>query len=781
MQYIIGTRGSKLAVAQAEFVQKKLQQTWPEHSFILKTVQTKGDKILNKPLAAIGGKGLFVREIEEQLLSGEIHIAVHSMKDMPVEAAAGLAFAHCLTREDPRDVLVLREASSLDELPHGAVIGTGSIRRKVQLLRLRPDLQVCGIRGNVDTRLRKMEEERMDGIVLAAAGLRRLGMQEKITQYLSFDQMIPSPAQGALALEFCEKDQKIRQLLAPLCDEESEKTTSVERKFLKISGGDCHMPVAAFCEKTKDGYRLRAMTGESDGGHLVFADVREKETDGLAEKAFFQMKSDKKKGTVYLVGAGPGDPGLFTLRGEMLLKQAECVVYDRLIPKELLELTSVECERIYVGKSSHNHTMKQEDIQKLLIEKAGRYASVVRLKGGDPYVFGRGGEEAIALRDAGIRCEVVPGVTSAVAGPACAGIPVTHRGIAGGFRVVTAHDKGDKLADIDFPSMAAGTETCIFLMGLGNLGEIVSGLLQAGMPEDTGVAVISKAAMREQKSCFGNLTNIVSRVHEKELETPAVIVVGNVVALHEKLPGVTDTGKKILVPKIGEEQSKLTELLLEKGLQTEEVQVGEIVYEPGSYTAEELEQPDWVIFTSKHGVRGFMKQIFNSAMDARNLHGVRIAVVGEKTDAALREYGMKADFTASRADSKTLFSELNSRLGENDIVWYLTGENSHHLCRQNIYRGTWVEKTVYKNREVSESRGLKYENYETAVFTCASSAVRLMKQLEGKIPVKWKENGVYSIGPVCSQKLYEMGFEKVIQPEKASYEELVSKIAQTVK
>ena len=229
MRYLIGTRGSKLARVQTDYVIDKLKRAYPDDDFKAVIIKTTGDLEQKKSLDKIGSKGIFVKEIEDELLSGKIHMAVHSMKDMPDEPAAGLTFAKAWKREDPRDVLVLKNAASLDELPHGAVIGTGSKRRKYQLLKLRPDLKVVGIRGNIDTRLRKLydseiiyeevadntvnnneianekqnkyNEYRLDGIVLAAAGIKRIGRDSEITQYFSEDDMIPAPAQGTLALE----------------------------------------------------------------------------------------------------------------------------------------------------------------------------------------------------------------------------------------------------------------------------------------------------------------------------------------------------------------------------------------------------------------------------------------------------------------------------------------------------------------------------------------------------------------------------------------------------
>ncbi len=282
MRYLIGTRGSKLALVQTDYVIDKLKKAYPDDDFEAVIIKTTGDIEQKKALDKIGSKGIFVKEIEDELLSGKIHMAVHSMKDMPDEPAAGLTFAKAWNREDPRDVLVLKNAASLDELPQGAVIGTGSKRRKYQLLKLRPDLKVVGIRGNIDTRLRKLYdgEIMLDGIVLAAAGIKRIGRESEITQYFLEDEMIPAPAQGTLALELRADNAELMQKLDALSDEETDLCANVERDFLKQIGGNCHLPVAAYCDivSEKDSsndisknsrLRLLAMFGSEDGKSLA--------------------------------------------------------------------------------------------------------------------------------------------------------------------------------------------------------------------------------------------------------------------------------------------------------------------------------------------------------------------------------------------------------------------------------------------------------------------------------------------------------------------------------
>ena len=262
----VGTRGSKLAVAQTTDTAVRLHRLAPDSICELVVIRTQGDKVQDKPLDQIGGKGVFVREIEQALLDGSIDFAVHSMKDMPSEPAPGLCFCRTWPREDPRDALILRSASSLWELPEGAVLATGSKRRAVQLLRLRPDLQIVGIRGNVDTRLRKLDEGAADGLVMAAAGLRRLGLEGRITQYLDPEtELVPACAQGALAIEYRQGDAALAELLDALCDQEAHLRTACERAFLAAVGGGCHTPAGAFARFDGEVLVLTAFLASQDG------------------------------------------------------------------------------------------------------------------------------------------------------------------------------------------------------------------------------------------------------------------------------------------------------------------------------------------------------------------------------------------------------------------------------------------------------------------------------------------------------------------------------------
>ncbi len=274
----VGTRGSKLALAQTGFVISELKRKFPEHEINALVIKTTGDQNLNSPLDQLGSKGVFVAEIEEALLNGRIQLAVHSMKDMPSSPLEGLCFAKAWKREDPRDALLLREYKSLKELPKGAVIATGSKRRYYQLLKLRPDLRIVNIRGNIDTRIRRLHEglpdgTHADGIILAAAGLKRLHLEENVTEYFDVDDMIPAPAQGVLAIEMADSNTMIKEMVNSLSDETTENIVRLERGFLEAIDGDCHLPIGAYASYEDGEYRLRALYGNEEGTAIAKTEV----------------------------------------------------------------------------------------------------------------------------------------------------------------------------------------------------------------------------------------------------------------------------------------------------------------------------------------------------------------------------------------------------------------------------------------------------------------------------------------------------------------------------
>ena len=270
MKIVVGTRGSKLALIQTNWVIDKLKERYPEIEFETKIIKTKGDLIQNVSLDKIGDKGLFVKEIEQQLIDNKIDMAVHSMKDMPSSLPEGLKFASIPKREDARDVLVLKDGySSINDLPIGSKIATGSKRRKYQLLKHRPDLNIVPIRGNIDTRIKKIVDENLDGVVLAAAGLLRAGLEHKISYYIPKDIMIPAPAQGALAKEIRDNSTEIEEIIKSLKDIETEIQVEAERGFLDGINGSCHIPIGAYCNVEGENITLTGLYGDEEGNNLI--------------------------------------------------------------------------------------------------------------------------------------------------------------------------------------------------------------------------------------------------------------------------------------------------------------------------------------------------------------------------------------------------------------------------------------------------------------------------------------------------------------------------------
>lgn len=359
-----------------------------------------------------------------------------------------------------------------------------------------------------------------------------------------------------------------------------------------------------------------------------------------------------KAGKVYLVGAGPGDPGLISRKGLDCLAQADVVIYDHLVDERLLDSASPEAERIYVGKAAAKHSREQMETNQLLVTKAGQGKTVVRLKGGDPFVLGRGSEEAEALAQSHIPFEVVPGVSSAVAVPTYAGIPVTHRGLASSFAVITGHEDPSKArSSIAWAKLATGVDTLVILMGMQNLPEIVSRLVEHGRPPDTPVAVIGDGTRPGQKTVVGDLRDIVDRVREQRLGPPAVIVVGEVVRLREKLRWFDNQplfGKRVLVTRARHQASALSQLLSERGAQP--VELPAIDIQPIADTAKldqaisALHHYQWLVFTSVNGVEAFFQRLSSLGRDSRALGGLKVGAIGPATAKALETRGIVPDY-----------------------------------------------------------------------------------------------------------------------------------------
>ena len=487
-----------------------------------------------------------------------------------------------------------------------------------------------------------------------------------------------------------------------------------------------------------------------------------------------------RKGVVYLVGAGPGDPGLITVAGLDRIREADVIVYDRLISDRLLDHARGDAELIYVGKipggvtgatgASHD----QDAINQTLVDRARDGRRVVRLKGGDPFVFGRGGEEAEALRAAGIPFEIVSGVTSAVAVPAYAGIPVTHRGVAASFAVITGHEEpGKPESAIDWPHLATAADTLVFLMGVKKLPEIVGNLVANGRPETTPVAVVRWGTTPEQSTVTGTLADIAERVAEAGLTPPAITIVGEVVRLRETLSWFESRplfGKRVLITRTRRQASNLARLLAAQGAIPVELPAIEI--EPVADTMPLSAAIDrlrdggyaWCGFTSANAVELTFEHLAERSLDARSFGGTRVFAIGPATADALRSHGITADVVPDEYVAEAVVEAMRAHVSEGDAVLLPRAESARaELVSGLEAMGATVDEiAVYRAAVPSEPdpktlASIREGRIDIVTFT-SSSTVRNLLAILGPDAAALKGESrplIACIGPITAETARE--------------------------
>ena len=437
-------------------------------------------------------------------------------------------------------------------------------------------------------------------------------------------------------------------------------------------------------------------------------------------------------GNVILVGAGPGDPGLLTVKGREALAQAEVVVYDRLISPAILAMIPEGAEAIDVGKRAARHTVPQREINQILLRKAQEGKHVVRLKGGDPFVFGRGGEELEILAENGIDFQVIPGVTSAVAA-AYAGIPVTHRDCCSSLHVVTGHRREGTALDIQFRALVQGGGTLVFLMGVGALPEIVSGLLEAGMAPNTPAAMVERGTTPCQRRCGGTLSNLPERAAEMGISSPAVIVVGQVCAQAEKFDWFSRLplkGRRILVTRPKERAGALSEKLRALGADvTEYPCIATVPLDPCPELEEalgRLSRYEWLAFTSPAGVEAVWRCLGRLGRDARAFGNIKLAAIGGGTAKALEGHGLSADLVPEVYDARHLGMALAGAAKARVLI--LRAQEGSPALTEALsgagvsYDDIAVYRTIYQNPRWAElRRALDAGELAYVTFTSAST------------------------------------------------------------
>ncbi|MCR4817708.1 MAG: uroporphyrinogen-III C-methyltransferase [Fretibacterium sp.] len=471
---------------------------------------------------------------------------------------------------------------------------------------------------------------------------------------------------------------------------------------------------------------------------------------------------------VWLVGAGPGDAGLMTLRAREILEDADCVVYDRLVGEGVLTFIPEGAERVDVGKSGGHHPIPQREIEAILLDRARLGKRVVRLKGGDPFLFGRGGEEAEALRAAGIPFGIVPGVTSALAVPAWAGIPVTHRGLSSALRIITAHSEKGGLPGLDFEGLARTKgETLVFLMGVKNAGALCQRLMDAGMDSGTPAAAIERGTTARQRCVTGELGSLKALMEERKITPPAILVIGPVASLAEKLDwraSLPLSGLRVAVTRPRERAGRLSRMLRDAGAEVLEFPC--IATEVLSGALPPLAGFDWVGFTSVTGVQALFTRLAREERDIRELGSAGIAAIGPATAEALRLCGLRVDFMPEVYDGAHLAAGLAERGGR--MLLLRAEKGSPELTDLLRERGAdFSEVPLYRTHYVKASLP---EDLDMAVFTSAST----VRGFAACAP----EGGFAAVKAVCigvqtARAAEEAGFEQIFTAASATLPALV--------
>ncbi len=439
-----------------------------------------------------------------------------------------------------------------------------------------------------------------------------------------------------------------------------------------------------------------------------------------------------KHGKVILVGAGPGDPGLLTIKGRKALQEAQVVIYDRLVSPEILALVPEDAERINVGKEADHHPVPQDQINELLLQKALEGKYVVRLKGGDPFLFGRGGEELELLSRHGVDFQEIPGITSAIAAPACAGIPVTHRDFCSSVHIITGHQRAGKPLHIHFPALVQTEGTLIFLMGVGSLPGICQGLLEAGMDPDMPAATVERGTRPDQRVTLATVATLPQVASQHQVRSPATIIVGRVCSLSEdfnwfdRLPL---KGKTVIVTRPKNRAGTISDRLRAMGARVAEFPCIETRPLPDQEAMDaalaHMEDYSYLVFTSAAGVKTAMEHLFSTGRDVRALGSIRLAAIGPGTDAELRRYGLCADLIPTIHDGAHLGALLCDACPRGRVLILRAQWGSEALTEALTSRGIPFDdvhcyETHYTARQAEEIRALLTPDTIIA-FTSAST------------------------------------------------------------
>ncbi|MDE2009697.1 MAG: uroporphyrinogen-III C-methyltransferase [Candidatus Omnitrophica bacterium] len=663
----IASRSSPLALVQIDEIIRDLKALGRSVDYEILKIQTAGDMDKTTPLTQ-SSDDFFTDAIDQALLAGRADIAVHSAKDLPQHLNEGLKIFALTKTLDDKDAWAGRV--HWKDLPPNPTIGTSSLLRQQQFLGLRPDARIVQIRGTIQERLQLVNKGEVDGIIVAACALKRLGLQKEIKDVFPWEGM---PLQGQLAVVGRRGDQELEQLFGVM-------------------------------------------------------DVR------------------RQYGKVTLVGAGPGDPELMTVKGLKCLAQADCVFYDYLLDVSLLK-HAPQAEHIYAGKRKGEHSLSQADLSRLLKEKAFAGKRVVRLKGGDPLVFGRGADEIQYLRSYHIEVDVIPGISSATGIPSSLGIPLTARGISSSVAFLTGHEEDENK---DHPRQVAVPEadTLVFFMGLTKLNVIVQSLKESGRPLTTPVMIVANGTRPGQQIVQGTLGTIEDSAHVHGLKPPALIIVGKTIEFYKS------DGKKIFLH-CGTHPQSYSRLGTIVHWPMIDIKPAALSKAQQQALQQAFESADIIVCTSWYAGENFVNAM--RAVDPQaDLSGKAFAVIGRRTAGALQEHGIKSAVVSREETAQGLFETMRRHwdLKGKRILFPRSNLPNPFLKEALAAQGALVtEITIYENTKPAR-RDLPSMDIEGVIFT-SPSTVRNFLADYGKIPDSWQ---VLAKGPVTLKTLQEEGY-----------------------
>lgn len=495
-------------------------------------------------------------------------------------------------------------------------------------------------------------------------------------------------------------------------------------------------------------------------------------------------------GKVYIIGAGPGAPKLMTLKAVECIGQADVVVYDRLVDAKTLSYAREDAEFVYVGKMPEHHEVPQEEINQILFRKAVEGMTVARVKGGDPFLFGRGGEEAEFLSEQGIEFEIVPGVTSAIAVPAYAGIPVTHRDYCSSLHIITGHERNDQNnSAVDYEALAKISGTIVFLMGVKNLAAISANLIKNGKDPSIPVAVIEKGTAGDQRVVTGTLAEIAEKITECGIRSPAITVIGDVVKLREKMgwfPRGKLAGKRVLVTRAREQAGKLAERIEELGgevLEFPMIKIAEpLDFKVFDHVLHNLKQFHWLVFTSVNGVNAFFKRMRTLRIDIRSLSGLKLAAVGEATAEELDKLGLNVDYIPDRYTTADLLAGLMNKVGLGERVILARADIANRELSEGLTekRIDVVDVNVYRTVSVPIAReeilNQITSRLDMMTFTSSATVTNFVAAIGPETIRQLPKIKTVCIGPITANTALNSGLTVTATADVCTIEGLVAKL-----